>query len=128
MRDRETRKSISVEDTFFRDIGAEEELIAELAKIADRLWTRVEASHALGKTVTLKIKLGDFRIMTRARSLPQPPPSAKALLEVGVDLLRAEMPLPMGARLLGLGLSNLLGEEAEEDEPKPQQQLTLELG
>ncbi len=127
VRDRETRKSISVEDTFFRDIGAEEELIAELAKIADRLWTRVETSHALGKTVTLKIKLGDFRIMTRARSLPAPPPSAKALLEVGIELLRAEMPLPIGARLLGLGLSNLLGEEAE-TEAKPVRQLTLELG
>jgi len=127
VRDRETRKSISVEDTFFRDIGAEEELIAELAKIADRLWTRVESAHAIGRTVTLKIKLGDFRIMTRARSLPAPPASAKEVLRIGSELLRAELPLPMGARLLGLGLSNLVGED-DEGEDKPLQQLTLELG
>jgi hypothetical protein len=33
----------------------------------------------------------------------------------------------MGARLLGLGLSNFPGEEKDEG-PKVQQQLTLELG
>ncbi len=114
--DREARKSISVEDTFFRDIGAAEELIAELAKIADKLWDRVEASHALGKTVTLKIKFGDFRIMTRSRTLPEPPASMKLLLDVGIELLRAELPLPLGARLLGLGLSNFPGEEKEKAE------------
>jgi len=127
VRDREARKSISVEDTFFRDIGAAEELIAELTKIGDRLWDRVESAHAIGKTVTLKIKLGDFRIMTRSRTLPAPPASAKAVLAIGVDLLRAELPLPIGARLLGLGLSNLVGEEEEEDEERPVKQLTLAL-
>jgi len=114
VRDREARKSISVEDTFERDIGAEEELVAALAKIADRLWTRVESAHAIGRTVTLKIKLGDFRIMTRARSLPQPPASARETLAIGVDLLRAQLPLPIGARLLGLGLSNMVGEDTGE--------------
>jgi len=127
VRDREARKSISVEDTFSRDIGADVELIAELTKIADRLSDRVEASHALGKTVTLKIKLGDFRIMTRSRTLPVPPASMKQVLEVGIELLRVELPLPMGARLLGLGLSNFPGED-KEDGPNALQQLTLELG
>jgi DNA polymerase-4 len=127
VRDRETRKSISVEDTFLRDIGAEEELIAELGKIADRLWTRVESAHAVGKTVTLKIKLGDFRIMTRSRTLPAAPPSAIALRDTGVELLRAQLPLPMGARLLGLGLSNLVAEEGEV-ERETQAQLSLALG
>jgi len=128
VRDREARKSISVEDTFFRDIGADVELIAELTKIADKLWDRVEASHALGKTVTLKVKFGDFRIMTRSRTLPAPPASMKQVLEVGIELLSAEFPLPMGARLLGLGLSNMVGDEDESGAPKAQQQLTLELG
>ncbi len=129
VRDRENRKSISVEDTFLRDIGAEKELVAALAKIADRLWTRVESAHALGRTVTLKIKLGDFRIMTRARSLPQPPASAKDVLGVGIELLRAQLPLPLGARLLGLGLSNLVEEEAEGDDKAERtvRQLTLAL-
>ncbi len=121
VRDREARKSISVEDTFERDIGAEEELVAALAKIADRLWTRVENAHAVGRTVTLKIKLGDFRIMTRARSLPAPPASAKEVLAVGAALLRAQLPLPLGARLLGLSLSNMVEEEDAAETPPPRQ-------
>ena len=119
---------MTVKDTFARDIGAAEELIAELARIADRLWTRVESAHAIGRTVTLKIKLGDFRIITRSRSLPHPPASAKALLEVGVELLRAQCPLPIGARLLGLGLSNMVGEEKEEEIDGEVQQLSLAFG
>ena len=127
VRDRETRKSISVEDTFFRDIGAAEELIAELTKIAGRLWERVEDNHALGKTVTLKIKLGDFRIMTRSRTLAAPPVSAADVLGIGTEMLRAELPLPIGARLLGLGLSNFVGEEEGDNDEQPVRQLTLAL-
>jgi DNA polymerase-4 len=127
VRDRETRKSISVEDTFETDIGAEGQLVAELAKIADRLWDRVLAARATGRTVTLKIKLGNFRIITRSRTLPGPPVDAGDLLVIGTELLRAQLPLPIGARLLGLGLSNLVdgdGDEADEEEP----QLRLALG
>src|SRR5690606_7815174 len=73
VRDHETRKSISVEDTFTSDIGAEALLLAELAKIAARLWSRLGQAHASGRTVTLKIKLGNFRILTRSRTLTAPP-------------------------------------------------------
>ncbi len=118
VRDRETRKSISVEDTFASDIGAEEKLLAELEQIARRLWERVDKAQAYGRTVTLKIKLGDFRILTRSRTLPAPPHDAQDAFAIGAALLRAELPLPMGARLLGLGLSNLVetDEEAGEEE------------
>jgi len=112
VRDHEARKSISVEDTFATDIGAEERLIAELEKIAARLWERVVRAGAGGRTVTLKIKLGDFRILTRSRTLPAPPVDCAAVLVVGIALLRAQLPLPIGARLLGLGLSNLAGSDA----------------
>jgi len=120
VRDHEARKSISVEDTFATDIGAEERLIAELGRISERLWERVARSGSQGRTVTLKIKLGDFRILTRSRTLPAPPVDREDLLALGIALLRALLPLPIGARLLGLGLSNLVGgdeAEGEEDEP-----------
>lgn len=126
MRDRESRKSISVEDTFETDIGAEEQLVAQLARISERLWERVLTARALGRTVTLKIKLGNFRILTRSRTLPAPPGDAQDLLAIGTELLRAQLPLPIGARLLGLGLSNLLDAEGDEnDEDEPQLQLAF---
>ena len=121
VRERESRKSISVEDTFATDIGAEEQLVAELEKIAARLWTRVLAAQAFGRTVTLKIKLGDFRILTRSRSLPAPPVDAADVCAIGAQLLRAELPLPVGARLLGLGLSNLVEAEDEDEDDQPVQ-------
>jgi len=111
VRDRESRKSVSVEDTFETDLIEEAALVAELARIAERLWPRVEKAHAIGRTVTLKIKLSDFRILTRSRTLPHAVGSEAQVLETGLALLRAQLPLPLGARLLGLGLHNLAEEE-----------------
>jgi len=128
VREHEARKSISVEDTFASDIGAEEQLVAALDVIGTRLWERVARSGAHGRTVTLKIKLGDFRILTRSRTLPAAPVDRDALLAVGVALLRAQLPLPIGARLLGLGLSNLVESDADAAEAADDPQLMLAFG
>ncbi|HEX7871498.1 MAG TPA: DNA polymerase IV [Sphingobium sp.] len=114
VRDREGRKSVSVEDTFETDLIDEASLVTELDKIADRLWPRVETAHAIGRTVTLKIKLSDFRILTRSRTLPHAVQSRDEIFETGCALLRAQLPLERGARLLGLGLHNL-AEEPDRD-------------
>jgi DNA polymerase IV len=129
VREHEERKSISVEDTFASDIGAEAALLAELEKLAGRLWERALKARAIGRTVTLKIKLGDFRILTRARSLPAPPADIPALFNVATDLMRAQLPLPMGARLLGLGMSSFGEGRQEEASPalEAARQLSLRL-
>ncbi|HTH29223.1 MAG TPA: DNA polymerase IV [Sphingobium sp.] len=122
VREREVRKSISVEDTFATDIAEEAALIAALDQIADRLWPRIERAGAAGRSVTLKIKLADFRILTRSRTLPQPLRDRAQIFETGCALLRAELPLPLGARLLGLGLHNLA---PDDEKPASPQQLKL---
>jgi DNA polymerase-4 len=111
VRDRETRKSVSVEDTFAEDLTGEAALVSALEQIAERLWPRVERAGAVGRTVTLKIKLADFRILTRSRTLAQPVQDCSQILDTGCALLRAQLPLPLGARLLGLGLHNLAADE-----------------
>ncbi|MET0240493.1 MAG: DNA polymerase IV [Sphingobium sp.] len=113
--EREGRKSVSVEDTFETDLIDGAALEAELARIADRLWPRIERSHAIGRTVTLKVKLSDFRILTRSRTLPQPVRDREEIFETGRALLQAQLPLPLGARLLGLGLHNLAEEPPDRD-------------
>ncbi len=126
VRAREVRKSISVEDTFETDYTAEADLVACLDRIAERLWPRIERAEAFGRTVTLKIKFADFRIVTRSRTLSAPVMDRGVILETGVDLLRGELPLRMGARLLGLGLHNLVGEkEAEPASPTRQLELAI---
>lgn len=124
VREREGRKSVSVEDTFFDDLSEEADLIAQLDGIADNLWGRIEKARAWGRTVTLKIKFADFRIITRSRSFAAPVRSCELLGQAGRDLLIAQLPLRMGARLLGLGVHNL---EGEEEPPVETDQLALEL-
>lgn len=123
VRERQERKSVSVEDTFFDDLSEEEALVAELDKIADSLWIRIERAQAWGRTVTLKVKFANFQIITRSRSFSSAVRTPDLLAQTGRELLRAQLPLPMGARLLGLGVHNLEG--AAEREPDGQLALTL---
>ncbi|MES1984280.1 MAG: DNA polymerase IV [Pseudomonadota bacterium] len=107
VRAREVAKSISVEDTFGTDLTDRDALIAELDMITERLWPRIEASNMRGRTVTLKIKFADFAIITRSRSFPAAVADPSSLAATGRALLEGELPLRMGARLLGLGVHNL---------------------
>lgn len=107
VRAREAAKSISVEDTFGIDIADPAALHEELARIGERLWPRIEASGMRGRTVTLKIKFGDFAIITRSRTVATGVRDAAMLMAIGRALLDEALPLRMGARLLGLGLHNL---------------------
>ena len=102
------RKSIGAEDTFFEDLREEAALSAELARIADTVWSRIDGKGGIGgRTVTLKVKYQDFRIITRSRSLDRAVSGRAEFLEIGVALLRGTLPAPKGIRLLGLTLSNL---------------------
>ncbi|HAF40277.1 MAG TPA: DNA polymerase IV [Sphingobium sp.] len=114
VREREGRKSVSVEDTFLDDLVEEAALVAEIERIAVSLWTRIERAQAWGRTVVLKVKFADFRIITRSRSFSAPVRSPDLLRQAGRELLLAQLPLRMGARLLGLGVHNLESEEAGE--------------
>jgi len=115
-------KSLGAEDTFFGDLSEEAALTAELEKISHTVWRRLSEKGIAGRTVTLKVKYQDFRIVTRARSLGRAVASREEFLEIGCALLRTLLPAEKGIRLLGLTLSNLsLPAEAE---PAP---LELEL-
>ena len=108
-------KSIGAEDTFVDDLTEEPALVAELDRISQTVWRRIEDRKIKGRTITLKLKYQDFRIVTRARSLDRPVAGREEFLDIGVALLRTLLPPPKGIRLLGLTLSNLgNGEEAAE--------------
>jgi DNA polymerase-4 len=105
-------KSISAEDTFLEDLREEAALLAELGRIGDVVWRRVEEKKLSGRTVNLKVKYQDFQIVTRARSLDRPVSGRDEFLDIGSALLRTLLPPVKAIRLLGLGLSSL-GEEAQ---------------
>jgi len=100
-------KSVSAERTFDEDLTDPRRLAAELERIAGYAWARVERAEVAGRTVTLKVKFGDFTIITRSRSFPSAVADQYAFATAGQALLEALHPLSKGIRLLGLGLHNL---------------------
>ena len=115
-------KSVSAERTFDEDLRDPDRLAAELTRIAGYAWQRVERAEVAGRTVTLKVKYGDFTLITRSKSFGSDIPSVEIFTATGQALLSALFPLPKGIRLLGLGLHNL--HESGESEPT---QLGLEI-
>ena len=109
-------KSVSAEDTFLTDLTDEAALLAELDRIGRHVWTRIQAKSLSGRTVNLKVKYGDFQIVTRARSLDRPVSGEAEFLAMGAQLLRGIFPPVKSIRLLGLGLSSL-GEEERRARP-----------
>jgi DNA polymerase-4 len=107
-------KSVSAEDTFLTDLTDPDDLQAELARIGRTVWRRIEAKGLAGRTVNLKVKYSDFRIVTRARSLDRPVAGLAEFLALGAGLLDTLLPPEKSIRLLGLGLSGLNEEEAAE--------------
>ncbi len=100
-------KSVSAERTFDEDLRDPERLGAELERIAGYAWDRVRRAEVVGRTVTLKVKFGDFTIITRSKSFASPVPDLEAFEVAGQALLSTLHPLPKGIRLLGIGLHNL---------------------
>jgi DNA polymerase-4 len=107
-------KSVSAERTFDEDQIDPERLSAELARIAGYAWDRVKRAEVLGRTVTLKVKFGDFTVITRSKSFTGPVGDLDTFAAAGQALLTSLHPLSKGIRLLGLGLHNLTEINCEE--------------
>jgi DNA polymerase-4 len=118
--DREV-KSISHEETYPNDLYDPAQLEGEIVRMADAVATRLRRAAVVGRTVTIKIRYGDFVTRTRSRTLTGPVAEGPAIAAVGVALLNGGV-LEGGVRLLGLGVSNLGPPGPEESE-----QLALDL-
>ena len=105
--DRET-KSVSAETTFNTDIAELRPLEQQLWLLTERVSRRLKAGELSGSTVTLKLKSADFRLKTRARSLPDPTQLAEKIFAAGRDLLAHEID-GTRYRLIGIGVSALEG-------------------
>ena len=110
----ERRRSISAERTFFRDLDTSGELGRRLLEITTSVGSSLRKRAYRARTITVKIRDADFRTRTRSRTLPEPVESNAAIHEVAKDLLqelRANRRVP--ARLLGVGLTGLVGDGGE---------------
>jgi DNA polymerase-4 len=87
------------------------ELDAVLIALVDRVTRRMRSSRRAGRTVTLRLRFGDFSRATRSRTLPHPTDSSGSVLAAARALLAAAMPAIERRRitLLGIAVSNLVG-------------------
>ena len=100
------RKSISAEDTLPEDLPPDA-LAPHIARMADRTWRSAAKAAVTGRTVVLKLKTADFRILTRSLTLAQPPASAAELADTATALLSRVAHGSDRYRLIGVGLANL---------------------
>ena len=100
-------KSISAETTLPRDIYNQEKLEDILWQQCERTAFDLKKKSFAAKTITLRLKTGSFKGITRSRTLEDPTQLAETLFEVGKNLLA---PLCDGTayRLIGIGGSHLV--------------------
>jgi DNA polymerase-4 len=109
------RKSIGAENTFARDLASLEDMRAELGPLVDKVWHYCDSTGVRGRTVTLKVKFADFRIITRSRSRATLISDRSTLASISAELLAAQFPLQKGVRLIGVSLSSLCDDSSEVD-------------
>jgi len=103
---RET-KSISAETTMAEDVEDEAVLLERMEGLAKRVARQVKGTGLLARTVSIKLRLADFRTFTRQITLPVPTNDAEEIYAVSLRLLRRELEPGRKFRLVGIGVANL---------------------
>jgi DNA polymerase IV len=99
-------QSISSEDTFEQDA-----LLADLEpmirKLAEKTWTAARKESRIARTVVLKLKTSEFKILTRSNTPDTPPSSCEEVTGIALSLRsRVGLDPKQRFRLVGVGLSN----------------------
>jgi DNA polymerase IV len=98
-------QSISAEDTFTSDLPLSE-LESHVRRMAEKAWTATRRTERVGRTVVLKLKTAQFRILTRSITPDVPPASLEAFAGLALSLLgRVQLPASTRYRLVGVGLA-----------------------
>jgi DNA polymerase-4 len=103
--DRPTQ-SISVEDTLESDLQLDE-LEPMIRRLAEKLWSASRKEQRVARTVVLKLKTSEFKILTRSHTPSSPPSSCQELTAIALKLRKhVDLASQQRYRLVGVGLSN----------------------
>lgn len=102
------RKSLSAETTFPRDLADPRELEATLLRLSERVGQRLRAEGLAGTTITLKVRFGDFRTLTRQETRREPTAEDMEIYRTARELLAPFLGRGKQFRLLGVGLSGFV--------------------
>ncbi len=114
-------KSISAETTYAQDLADVREMRAELARLAARVTSSLEKKNLLARTVTIKVRFGDFTTVTRSHTADRPSRDAGEFRERALALLERTEAARRPVRLLGVGSHALVAGDSGEEIPYPEQ-------
>ncbi len=115
-------KSIGAEESFAEDLADRYSMVAALEELADIVERRLEKNGTGGRTVTLKVKYGDYQQVTRSKTVNESVKSASEIMSIVQTLMSATEIEQRNVRLLGVQVSSL---DCERDEQE-YVQLTIE--
>ena len=109
------RKSIGKETTLREDIDDTDRMIEILEDLSFELENSLYNREAKGRTVTLKLKYYDFKIITRSITLEEPVDNAAIIMRHVEGLLQKTEAGKKKVRLLGISISNFDDEDSRID-------------
>jgi DNA polymerase-4 len=111
-------KSVSAEDTFERDVPLLE-TESMIRRLAEKTWAASRKESRIARTVVLKLKTSEFKILTRSHTSPHPPSSCDELTNIALSLReRISLGPRQRFRLVGVGLSNFHEPENAPSQPE----------
>ena len=114
-------KSISQETTYSTDITDYRVIEATALHLVEGVGFRLREAGLKGKTLILKIRFGDFRTITRSRTIPGVSSQTSILWDVIQDLVREALQNSrFSVRLIGVGVSNFDVNSTKAAEPVQQ--------
>ena len=87
-------------------------MIENINHISTILIDRIGKANGAGKSLTLKVKYGDFKQITRSKTLSEILTNQQ-IKEIGIQLLDAIPNIEKGIRLIGLQTSNFEQENSD---------------
>ena len=89
-----------------------------IRRLAEKLWSASRKESRIARTVVLKMKTSEFKILTRSHTPDTPPSSCEELTGIALRLReRVDLSPQQRYRLVGVGLSNF--REAERTRVQP---------
>ncbi len=112
--DRQPRKSVSHESTFYASPGDHERFFQIFNKLFDQTWEILERENWKTKTVNVKIRFRGFKTLTRSESLEYFTNNKQLLYKLALGLVLPFFNDERGLRLIGVGFSNLRQRERQQ--------------
>ncbi|OCA92679.1 DNA polymerase IV [Pseudobacillus wudalianchiensis] len=100
-------KSVGQSITLPKDETKQQELLAVLQKLSERVAARLQKKEVLGTSISIMIRYKDWKTITRSKRLAEPTQNTSAILEEAKYLFLKHWN-GNGVRLLGITLSDLV--------------------